>query len=64
MGILGFVAIAGFFLFTEHKAHVLGILPYSLGYLSADASLHAHGITMTQDEPGEHEHHHEKERQS
>ncbi len=24
----GFLAIAGFFLFTEHRAHVLGILPY------------------------------------
>lgn len=27
---LGFVAIAGFFLLTEHTAHVLGILPYLL----------------------------------
>jgi len=26
----GFVAIAGFFLVTEHRAHVLGILPYLL----------------------------------
>ena len=24
----GFLAIAGFFLLTEHRAHVLGILPY------------------------------------
>ena len=24
----GFLAIAGFLLFTEHRAHVLGILPY------------------------------------
>jgi len=24
----GFLAVAGFFLFTEHRAHVLGILPY------------------------------------
>lgn len=24
----GFFAVAGFFLFTEHRAHVLGILPY------------------------------------
>ena len=23
-----FLAVAGFFLFTEHRAHVLGILPY------------------------------------
>ena len=26
----GFAAIAGFFLWEEHKAHVLGILPYAL----------------------------------
>lgn len=26
--LIGFLAIAGFFLFTEHRAHVLGILPY------------------------------------
>jgi hypothetical protein len=24
----GFLAIVGFLLFTEHRAHVLGILPY------------------------------------
>ena len=24
----GFLAVAGFFLFTEHRAHVLGVLPY------------------------------------
>lgn len=24
----GFLAIAGFLLFTEHRAHLLGILPY------------------------------------
>ncbi|MDE2309503.1 MAG: DUF2933 domain-containing protein [Betaproteobacteria bacterium] len=24
----GFLAVAGFFLFTEHRAHLLGILPY------------------------------------
>lgn len=26
----GFVAVAGFFLFTEHRAHLLGWLPYLL----------------------------------
>ena len=25
--LIGFVAVAGFFLFIEHRAHVLGILP-------------------------------------
>lgn len=27
---LGFAAIAGFFLWEEHKARILGILPYAL----------------------------------
>jgi len=27
---LGFVAIAAFFLWTEHRAHLLGVLPYVL----------------------------------
>ena len=27
---LGFVAIAAFFLFTEHRAHLFGILPFVL----------------------------------
>lgn len=27
---IGFVAIAAFFLWTEHRAHLLGILPYVL----------------------------------
>ena len=28
--LLGFLAIAGFFLITEHTAHVFGVLPYLL----------------------------------
>ncbi|MBI3058035.1 MAG: DUF2933 domain-containing protein [Deltaproteobacteria bacterium] len=28
--LLGFLAIAAFFLWTEHRAHLLGILPYVL----------------------------------
>jgi hypothetical protein len=27
---IGFAAIAGFFLWEEHKAHILGFLPYAL----------------------------------
>jgi hypothetical protein len=27
---VGFAAVAGFFLFTEHRAHLFGILPYLL----------------------------------
>lgn len=30
IGICVFVAIAGFFLWAEHRAHVLGLLPYLL----------------------------------
>jgi hypothetical protein len=30
LGTGGFLAIAGFFLLTEHKAHLLGILPFLL----------------------------------
>ena len=28
--LLGFLAVAGFFLLTEHRAHVLGALPFLL----------------------------------
>lgn len=28
--LIGFLAIAGFFLFTEHRAHLFGFLPYLL----------------------------------
>ena len=28
--LLGFLVVAGFFLFTEHRAHVFGALPYLL----------------------------------
>jgi hypothetical protein len=27
---IGFAAIAGFFLWEEHKAHIFGVLPYAL----------------------------------
>jgi Protein of unknown function (DUF2933) len=30
LALLGFLAIVGFFLWEEHKAHLLGILPYGL----------------------------------
>jgi len=30
LAFLGFVVIAAFFLVTEHRAHLLGILPYVL----------------------------------
>jgi len=30
LALIGFLAIAGFFLLTEHTAHVFGVLPYLL----------------------------------
>ncbi|WP_375738664.1 DUF2933 domain-containing protein [Pseudomonas boanensis] len=51
----GFVAIAGFFLLSEHRAHVLGILPYLL--LAACPLMHLfmhHGH-------GGHRHRHEQQ---
>ncbi len=36
--LIGFLAVAGFFLWTEHKAHLLGVLPYLL--LAACPLLH------------------------
>ena len=49
---LGFAAIAGFFLWEEHKAHILGVLPYALLLLCPLMHLfHGHG-----DHGSEHEH--------
>lgn len=28
--LIGFIAVAGFFLWTEHRAHLMGFLPYLL----------------------------------
>ena len=28
LAFIGFVAVAGFFLLTEHRAHLLGVLPF------------------------------------
>jgi hypothetical protein len=39
--LLGFVLVAGFFLVTEHRAHVFGILPYLL--LAACPLMHLFG---------------------
>ncbi len=44
--LIGFLAIAGFFLFTEHRAHVLGVLPLVLVALCPLLHLfghHGHG---------------------
>ncbi|HEY4691634.1 MAG TPA: DUF2933 domain-containing protein [Anaerolineae bacterium] len=41
--LLGFLAIAAFFLLTEHTAHVFGILPYALLLLCPLLHLFMHG---------------------
>jgi len=42
--LLGFLAIAGFFLFSEHQAHILGALPFVLLALCPLLHLfHGHG---------------------
>jgi len=42
--LIGFLAIAGFFLVTEHQAHVLGALPFILLALCPLMHLfHGHG---------------------
>ncbi len=47
--LLAFLAIAAFFLFTEHQAHVLGVLPWlllaacPLMHLFMDHGQHDHG---------------------
>jgi hypothetical protein len=43
VGICVFVAIAGFFLWEEHRAHVLGILPYLLLAACPIVHLFMHG---------------------
>lgn len=40
---LGFLAIAAFFLWEEHKAHILGYLPYFLLLLCPLLHLFLHG---------------------
>src|SRR3989304_4774013 len=41
--LLGFLAIAAFFLLTEHTAHVFGVLPYALLLLCPLLHLFMHG---------------------
>jgi hypothetical protein len=62
--LLGFLAIAGFFLLTEHRAHVLGVLPFLL--LLACPLLHlfhhgGHGGHGRQSKTQQHAHGREEE---
>ena len=43
VALLGFLAIAGFFLFAEHQAHLLGALPFVLLALCLLLHLFGHG---------------------
>jgi hypothetical protein len=43
IALLGFLAIAGFFLLTEHRAHALGVLPFVLVALCPLLHLFGHG---------------------
>lgn len=55
--LLGFLAIGAFFLFTEHRAHLYGVLPYLLVLACPLMHLfHGHG--------GHHAAHHRDDNQS
>jgi hypothetical protein len=41
--LIGFLAIAAFFLLTEHRAHLLGVLPFLLLALCPLLHLFGHG---------------------
>lgn len=43
LALAGFIAIAAFFLFTEHRAHLFGILPYLLLLLCPLLHFFMHG---------------------
>jgi Protein of unknown function (DUF2933) len=43
LALCGFLAIAAFFLITEHTAHVLGVLPYLLLLICPLIHLFGHG---------------------
>jgi cell division protein FtsW (lipid II flippase) len=56
--LLGFLAIGAFFLFTEHTAHLLGILPFAIFLLCPLMMLfmhHGHGGHNDNDQHGGHE---------
>jgi len=53
----GFAAIVVFLLFTEHRAHVLGALPYLLLLACPFMHLFMHGGHGDHDH-GDHDHHH------
>ncbi|MGH7410017.1 MAG: DUF2933 domain-containing protein [Candidatus Methylomirabilis sp.] len=70
LALLGFLAIAAFFLFTEHRAHFFGILPYLLLlacpllhlFMHGKHGGHGGGHGDPGDRPETHEHSHDGER--
>ena len=55
--LIGFLAVAAFFLITEHTAHVLGALPYLILLLCPVMHIFMH---RGHGGPGEHGDHHRK----
>ena len=58
--LIGFLAVGAFFLFTEHRAHLLGFLPYAI-LLACPLMhmLHGHGHGShghEDDRPAPHQH--------
>ena len=43
LGLIGFLLITAFFLFSEHRAHFLGILPYLLLLACPFLHMYMHG---------------------
>ena len=68
---IGFALVAGFFLVTEHRAHLFGILPFLLlaacplmhffghgrGGHAKEESKPEQGVSNKKPEPPEHQHH-------
>ncbi len=63
---LGFLGVAGFFLLTEHTAHVFGVLPWLLIAACPLMHLfmhHGHGQGANSHSDGAHQEHRQEEKQ-
>ncbi len=63
---LGFLGVAGFFLLTEHTAHVFGVLPWLLIAACPLMHLfmhHGHGHGANSHSDGAHQEHRQEEKQ-
>ncbi len=63
---LGFLGVAGFFLLTEHTAHVFGVLPWLLIAACPLMHLfmhHGHGHAGNSHSDGAHQEHRQEEKQ-